>query len=73
MKLRKRDAGANYKRDRLFQSNGVHFQRTTTVEGYMYLRPEGCPHGTHTDRTAYTRGTHSREHGYTGRASGATP
>ena len=24
--------------------------------------PEGCPHGTHTNRTAYTRGTHSREH-----------
>ena len=24
--------------------------------------PEGCPHGTHTTRTAYTRDTHSREH-----------
>ena len=29
---------------------------------YMYNAPEGCPHGTHTSRTAYTRGTHSREH-----------
>jgi len=30
----------------------------------FYLNaPEGCPHGTHTSRTAYTRGTlHSREH-----------
>ena len=29
----------------------------------MYINaPEGCPHSTHTNRTAYTRGTHSREH-----------
>ena len=28
---------------------------------YIYA-PEGCPHGTHTSGTAYTRGTYSRAH-----------
>ena len=28
---------------------------------YMYA-PEGCQHGTHTNGTAYTRGTYSRAH-----------
>ena len=30
---------------------------------YLYFyAPEGCPHGTHTTGTAYTRGTYSRVH-----------
>ena len=29
---------------------------------YFIYAPEGCPHGTHTTGTAYTRGTYSRVH-----------
>ena len=32
------------------------------VGRYVLSAPEGCPHGTHTSGTAYTRGTYSRVH-----------
>ena len=33
------------------------------IYGFIYIyAPEGCPHGTQTAGTAYTRGTYSRVH-----------
>jgi hypothetical protein len=44
----------------------VFAERSAFARRYFNLHaPEGCPHGTHTSGTAYTRGTYSRVHTYT--------